>query len=253
MPNLPITSDCSLKTEQDAALCASSSVSNEANEANEAKSTPSDRDGSVRVHSGSGFRFVVPFPWRLHQILDDMDAAGDTSIISWVPDGRHFHVHNPTLFVQEIIPKFFKQKSFKSFQRQLHIYGFQRAADFPNQGAYYHDKFVRGNRKLALEITRIKAPPRRRMTAKAAAAALEEKKLHAVAAGIAKEMSMPFARREIQLPAPRPLSSDTTEWLISAGVPFAALDPYPFHRGKDLSPDASILECASEIASIFNN
>lgn len=120
-------------------------------------------------------------------------------------------------------------------------------------GAYYHEKFIRGNRKLSLEITRIKAPPRRRMTAKAAAAALEEKKLHAVAAGIAKEMKMPYKRREITLPAPRPLSSDTTEWLISAGVPFAALDPYPVNRKKDLNSEPSILDCASEITSIFNN
>lgn len=93
-----------------------------------------DRNGSVRVHSGSGFRFVVPFPWRLHQILDDMERIGDNSIISWQPDGRHFQVHNPSLFMSQIVPKFFKQKSFKSFQRQLHIYGFQRVADFANQG-----------------------------------------------------------------------------------------------------------------------
>lgn len=124
----PDTLDFSTKMEPDPVTCGSNDAAT--------KSTPSERDGSVRVHSGSGFRFVVPFPWRLHQILDDMEASGDTSIISWVPDGRHFHVHNPTLFVQKIIPKFFKQKSFKSFQRQLHIYGFQRVADFPNQGMY---------------------------------------------------------------------------------------------------------------------
>lgn len=246
LPSLPVPADCTEKTQRDAA--------NSRNE-QQVKSMPSDRDGSVRVHSGSGFRFVVPFPWRLHQILDDMHESGDTSIISWVPDGRHFHVHNPTLFVEEIIPKFFKQKSFKSFQRQLHIYGFQRVADFPNQGAYCHEKFIRGNRKLSLEITRIKAPPRRRITAKAAAVALEEKKLHAAAAGIAKGLSMSRhhqPRREISLPEPKPLTSDTTEWLICAGVPFAALDPYPFNWGKKVSTDPSIFDCASEITSVFN-
>jgi len=255
MPSLPLMSDCSAKGEEDTGVCR--------NREPATKSTSrSDRDGSVRVHSGSGFRFVVPFPWRLHQILDDMEEKGDTSIISWMPDGRHFHVHNPTLFVKEIIPKFFKQKSFKSFQRQLHIYGFQRVADFPNQGAYYHEKFIRGNRKLSLEITRIKAPPRRRIASKAATAALEEKKMQAAAAGIAKSLTSPprkqqkrqQLRGEISLPAPKPLSSDTTEWLISAGVPFAALDPYPFKWGKSVSSSAepSIFDCASEITSIFS-
>ena len=97
-------------------------------------SFPEDRDGSVRIHSGSGFRFVVPFPWRLHQILDEMHKAGDRSIICWQPDGRHFQVINPTLLMQKVVPKFFKQKTFKSFQRQLHIYGFQRVGESLYQG-----------------------------------------------------------------------------------------------------------------------
>mmetsp|Transcript_49511 Transcript_49511/g.139360 ORF Transcript_49511/g.139360 Transcript_49511/m.139360 type:complete len:345 (-) Transcript_49511:293-1327(-) len=118
--------------------------------------------GSVRVVSGSGFRYVVPFPWRLHQMLEAIDLAGDASIVSWLPNGQHFQVHNPQLFVQKVIPKFFKQKSYKSFQRQLHLYGFQRETDGPNRGAYYHESFMRSDRQQALEISRIKAPKRRR-------------------------------------------------------------------------------------------
>jgi hypothetical protein len=106
------------------------------------KSILDDQDGSVRVHSGSGFRFVVPFPWRLHQILDDMDKLGNSSIISWKADGRKFRVINPTLLMTKVIPKYFKQKSFKSFQRQLHIYGFQRAADVSDQGKIIRTKGI---------------------------------------------------------------------------------------------------------------
>ncbi len=90
--------------------------------------------GSVRVVSGSGFRYVVPFPWRLHQMLEEIEQAGDAQVVSWLPDGQHFQVHNPQLFVQEVIPKFFKQKSYKSFQRQLHLYGFQRETEGHNRG-----------------------------------------------------------------------------------------------------------------------
>lgn len=93
--------------------------------------------GSVRVVSGSGFRYVVPFPWRLHQMLEAIEEAGDDSIVSWLHDGRHFQVHNPQAFVEHVIPKFFKQKSYKSFQRQLHLYGFHRETDGPNRGKEY--------------------------------------------------------------------------------------------------------------------
>jgi hypothetical protein len=91
-------------------------------------------EGSIRVVSGSGFRYVVPFPYRLHKMLSDVDARGDASIVSFMPDGRHFKVHNPQRFVVEIIPKAFKQKSLKSFQRQLHLYGFSRVQEGRNKG-----------------------------------------------------------------------------------------------------------------------
>jgi len=90
--------------------------------------------GSVRVVSGSGFRYVIPFPWRLHQMLEEIEQAGDASVVSWLPNGHHFQVHIPQQFVDKVIPKFFKQKSYKSFQRQLHLYGFQRETDGPNRG-----------------------------------------------------------------------------------------------------------------------
>lgn len=70
-------------------------------------------EGSVRVVSGSGFRYVVPFPWRLHQMLEAIEKNGDSSIVSWLHNGQHFQVHNPQEFVDKVIPKFFKQKSYK--------------------------------------------------------------------------------------------------------------------------------------------
>jgi hypothetical protein len=95
-----------------------------------------DSAGSIRVVSGSGFRYVVPFPYRLHKMLSDVDSRGDSSIVSWMPDGLHFKVHDPQRFVETIIPSAFKQKSLKSFQRQLHLYGFQRVQDGPNKGTF---------------------------------------------------------------------------------------------------------------------
>ena len=91
-------------------------------------------DGSIRVVSGSGFRYVTPFPWRLHEMLDDMEATGETNIVSWLPDGRTFKVHDPQAFTKKIVPKWFKHKCYKSFQRQLHLYGFRRVQEGQDKG-----------------------------------------------------------------------------------------------------------------------
>ena len=90
--------------------------------------------GSIRVVSGSGFRYVVPFPYRLHEMLSSV-THDDSSIVSWLPDGKHFKVHDPRRFVETVIPSAFKQKSLKSFQRQLHLYGFQRVHEGVDKGA----------------------------------------------------------------------------------------------------------------------
>ena len=95
--------------------------------------------GSIRVVSGSGFRYVVPFPYRLHEMLSSVDEKFDSSIVSWLPDGKHFKVHDPRRFVESVIPSAFKQKSLKSFQRQLHLYGFQRVHEGVDKGAFEND------------------------------------------------------------------------------------------------------------------
>ena len=61
-----------------------------------------------------------------------------------------------------IMPRYFKQTHYKSFQRQLHIYGFLRINDkgMLDSGAYYHDKFIKGQKQLSLRMVRqkIKGP-----------------------------------------------------------------------------------------------
>lgn len=94
-------------------------------------------------------------------------------------------------------------------------------------GAYYHEKFIKGNRNLCLEIKRIKAPLRRRLSERQKETKIEE---------------VTF------LP-----SADTTTWLISAGIPFSELDPFPIDSVRDLERDyLSVLNaCADEILSVF--
>jgi len=61
---------------------------------------------------------ALPFPWKLHEMLDESEKMGLTNIVSWLPDRKSFRVHNPDTFVQDIMPKWFRQSKYKSFQRQ---------------------------------------------------------------------------------------------------------------------------------------
>ena len=58
------------------------------------------------------------FPWKLHKMLELADQEGFGNIVSWLPDGRSFKVHDPSTFVEQIMPNFFLQSKYKSFQRQ---------------------------------------------------------------------------------------------------------------------------------------
>ncbi|KAL3797689.1 hypothetical protein ACHAW5_002783 [Stephanodiscus triporus] len=87
----------------------------------------------------------LPFPLKLHRILEDSEAAGLGHIISWQPHGRAFKMLNPTLFAEKIMRIYFpKMKKVTSFQRQFNVYGFERLSrDGPDVGAYYHEAFLR--------------------------------------------------------------------------------------------------------------
>jgi hypothetical protein len=69
---------------------------------------------------------------------------GKESIVSWQPHGRAFRVHNRELFSTMIMPRFFKQTKYKSFQRQLHLWDFKRIAQGEDGGAYFHQYFLLG-------------------------------------------------------------------------------------------------------------
>ena len=105
---------------------------------------------------------------------------------------------------------------------------------------YYHEKFVQGNKKLCLEITRIKAPPRRRLSLKPLSEQVKSEK-HASRKSNSEEQQEQSS------------SVDTTEWLISAGVPFSALDPFPVEKASTSEKRhmSILMDCAEEISSIF--
>jgi hypothetical protein len=100
----------------------------------------------------------ISFPWKLHQLLEETDGReGCECIISWLPDRKSFKVHDQKAFVDQILPRYFKVTKYKSFQRQLNIYGFERITDkSASRGGYSHRYFVRGNPKLCVNMKRQK-------------------------------------------------------------------------------------------------
>jgi HSF-type DNA-binding len=105
------------------------------------------------------------FPFILHEVLESANELNFECIISWVPNSDSFFiVHKPKEFEQFIMKRYFlKQNHYKSFLRQLNIYGFARVVSkrndpaSPPNGAYGHPLFVRGKPDLCFLMDRPKA------------------------------------------------------------------------------------------------
>lgn len=48
----------------------------------------------------------IPFPVKLHSVLDQVEADGLAHVISWQPHGRCFVIHKPKEFVDHVMPKY---------------------------------------------------------------------------------------------------------------------------------------------------
>jgi HSF-type DNA-binding len=59
------------------------------------------------------------FPSKLRRLLDDAVDEGNEHLISWLPGGTAFKIHNPVAIYEQILPRYFRQSRFKSFTRQL--------------------------------------------------------------------------------------------------------------------------------------
>merc|ERR1712078_145737 len=116
----------------------------------------SDNSSSSDENNNMFTKFA--FPFKLHSILESSETSGQENIISWLPSGKAFKIHKPKEFAEIIMPQFFNQTKYRSFQRQLYIYGFDRIKDKSSEdfGAYFHELFIRGATDLCLDMTRKK-------------------------------------------------------------------------------------------------
>jgi len=88
--------------------------------------------------------------------MEVLDRGDMDHIISWMPHGRAFIVHDAKTFVRVVLAKFFKQSKFMSFTRQLNLWSFKRITKGVDAGAYYHELFLRGRPRLCMMMRRQK-------------------------------------------------------------------------------------------------
>jgi hypothetical protein len=98
----------------------------------------------------------LPFPVKLHDMLEAMATNGSQHVVSWQPHGKAFRVHQPEVFARTIMTEYFKQTKYKSFQRQLNLYGFIRVNKGMDKGAYYHSLFIQNKKPMSLRMIREK-------------------------------------------------------------------------------------------------
>jgi len=93
------------------------------------------------------------FPKKLMEMLSLPEVS---HCITWQPHGRSFIVNNPEAFMTEVYPQFVKATQYKSFLRQLNLWGFKRITKGPDNGSYYHQFFLRGMPNLVKKMTLVR-------------------------------------------------------------------------------------------------
>ncbi|CAJ1935137.1 unnamed protein product [Cylindrotheca closterium] len=101
---------------------------------------------------------TLQFPWKLHQMLETVETEGNASIISWlaVHPQDTFKVHKKEEFMEQVLPRFFDQTKYKSFLRQLNLWGFERVLKGPCRGGYRHSLFIKNQPNLCNQMKRTK-------------------------------------------------------------------------------------------------
>jgi len=122
---------------------------------------------------------LLPFPQKLHALLDACKRQGETSIV-WCPGGCSFQVTHKEHFAERVMPVFFRSNNYKTvspktvgsssgihyrlshypalqFQRNLNLWGFRVQAH--GFSIYCHEFFQEGKSGLCHQITRSRLAP----------------------------------------------------------------------------------------------
>mmetsp|Transcript_3937 Transcript_3937/g.10395 ORF Transcript_3937/g.10395 Transcript_3937/m.10395 type:complete len:280 (-) Transcript_3937:2382-3221(-) len=93
------------------------------------------------------------FPGKLHDMMEFISREGLEDVVTWVNGGTGFVVVDSDKLV-ELLPRFFSQTKYRSFQRQLNMWHFQRILDGPHRGGWKHPYFLQNKRSLCRYMSR---------------------------------------------------------------------------------------------------
>jgi len=107
---------------------------------------------SVRSHSDTE-QSESEFPSLVGKTYDMVDDPRTDHIVCWAEDGNGFVVKNSDDFCAKILPTYFRTKRFRSFVRNLNMYGF-RSRKQAQEGVYRfkHPQFRRHKKSLLSKI-----------------------------------------------------------------------------------------------------
>lgn len=92
----------------------------------------------------------------VRRMLHDATEKDFTDVISWLPGGKAFKIHNIVAFQQKVCGKYFKSTKLMSFSDSLRKWGFCRLweAIGMERNAYYHCLFQKGKPQLCRHYSR---------------------------------------------------------------------------------------------------
>lgn len=105
--------------------------------------------GSARFYASSCRpAWIAPFLFYLHQML----SQEDQQILRWTENGLAFQILDKEAMTNRVLPKYFNNKNFASFQRQLNYFGFRKWSKSRSKiSTYSREHFTRDNiEELAL-------------------------------------------------------------------------------------------------------
>ena len=83
------------------------------------------------------------------QIIDD---EANHNIVSWLPQGNGFTIHDKKQFEQVILPKFMKKIHYSSFTRRMNRWNFVLYNVSHTSSRYFHPQFIKGDYDSAREM-----------------------------------------------------------------------------------------------------
>jgi hypothetical protein len=66
------------------------------------------------------------FPYKLYDMLEWVEERVLGNVVSWLPHGRAFKIHDRTRFMSYVSRHFFEATKLQSIHRQLGVWGFKR-------------------------------------------------------------------------------------------------------------------------------